>query len=221
MNKKLSARFAELITEANAIEEQKKNRSGQFSDGFVIDGDVFLGWKVKVKTLLSNACGQDSQHFIQFTISEKTHGLGDGAYAILKRLRAILIAAQEDFDGGYLISIRLLVQSEVFDTELEQARELLDNGYFTAAAVIAGTVLETAIRDLCTRNGITFNTKDKLNKLNEDLARKSVYNSNMQKQITAWAGIRNSAAHGDSADFDKQIVVNMIQNVEHFLAIQF
>ncbi|PHV02843.1 DUF4145 domain-containing protein [Iodobacter sp. BJB302] len=203
------------------MEEQKSHSSGQFSNGWVIDSDVFLGWKVKVKNLLSNACGQDSQHFIQFTTSEKTHGIGDGNYVILKRLRAILIAAQEDFDGGYLIPMRLLVHAEVFDNELEQAKELLNCGFTTAAAVIAGTVLETAIRDLCTRNDIPVNTKDKLNKLNEDLARKGVYNSNTQKQITAWAGIRNSAAHGDSADYDKQAVVNMIQNVESFLDTKF
>jgi hypothetical protein len=53
-----------------------------------------------------------------------------------------------------------------------------------AAAVIAGTVLETALRQLC------------LDRMNADLAKAGVYNSLMQKRITALAAIRNRAAHG-------------------------
>ena len=45
---------------------------------------------------------------------------------------------------GYLNSVRNLVQAEVFESELDQARELLSGGYSSAAAVVAGVVLDYA-----------------------------------------------------------------------------
>ena len=54
--------------------------------------------------------------------------------------------------------------------------------------------------------------------MNADLAKAGKYNKLMQKRITALADIRNSAAHGKVDEFTKQNVVNMIDEVEQFLA---
>ena len=112
--------------------------------------------------------------------------------------------------------MKALVQAEVFDSELEQANELLSSGYLSAAAVIAGVVLETALRELCDRGNISHS---KLDKMNADLAKAGKYNTLTQKRITALAAIRNSAAHGKADEFTKQSVINMIDEVEQFLAI--
>jgi len=133
----------------------------------------------------------------------------------LKRMKAVFLAAKEDFQGGYLNSLRNLVQAEVFGSELDQARELLSTGYIPAAAVIAGVVLETTIRNLCTDHGLEHG---KLDKMNADLAKASVYNSIQQKRITAMAGIRNAAAHGETDKFSAGDVKGMIDDVERFLA---
>jgi redox-sensitive bicupin YhaK (pirin superfamily) len=50
------------------------------------------------------------------------------------------VAARDDFEGCHLTPIRAIVQAELFDSELEQSRELQRKGYYVAAAVIAGTV---------------------------------------------------------------------------------
>ena len=55
--------------------------------------------------------------------------------------------------------------------------------------------------------------------MNDDLAKAGIYNSLVQKQITALAGIRNSAAHGKIDEFTKVNVEQMIPEIEHFLAI--
>ena len=109
----------------------------------------------------------------------------------------------------------MLVQAEVFDSELEQANELLGSSYSIAAAVIAGVVLETALRELCYTEGIS---PGKLDKINADLAKAGVYNQLRQKRITALADIRNSATHGKPNKFTKQDVTNMIRDIGHFLA---
>lgn len=121
---------------------------------------------------------------------------------------------KEDFEGGYLISLKQLVQAEVFESELEQAQELLNSGYKLASAVIAGVVLETALRDICTDNGISHG---KLDTMNSQLAKSGLYSKLQQKQITAIADIRNSAAHGKPELFSEQDVRNMIRDIESFL----
>jgi RiboL-PSP-HEPN len=130
-------------------------------------------------------------------------------------LKAVFNAAKEDFEGGYLSTTRSLAQAEVFDDELEQARELQSKGYKDAAAVVAGVVLETTLRELCTRAGISHG---KLDKMNSDLAKAGVYNVLNQKRITTLADIRNSAAHGKLDNFTPDDVDNMIRDVEKFVA---
>ena len=91
----------------------------------------------------------------------------------------------------------------------------MNSGYTTAAAVVAGVVLETGLRELCADNGFATG---KLEKMNADLAKAGVYNKLVQKQITALADIRNSAAHGKPEQFGKEDVANMIRDVQKFLA---
>ncbi|WP_205987927.1 DUF4145 domain-containing protein [Pseudoalteromonas sp. MEBiC 03485] len=98
---------------------------------------------------------------------------------------------------------------------MEQATELLRSGYKGPAAVVAGVVLETTLRDLCIDNSIPI---AKLDKMNSELAKAGVYNKLQQKRITALADIRNSAAHGDWASFKNDEVEGMISDVERFLS---
>ena len=90
----------------------------------------------------------------------------------------------------------------------------LDNKYITASAVIAGVVLETSLRTLCDQESIDHG---KLDKMNADLAKKGIYNKLQQKQITALADVRNSAAHGKTEEFTRDDVSDMITKIETFL----
>jgi hypothetical protein len=134
---------------------------------------------------------------------------------ILLRQQAVFLAAKNDYEGGYLTRLRDLIQSEVFESELEQAQELFRAQYSLAAAVIAGTVLETILRQMCRDHGIL---PGKLDKMNADLAKAGVYNSLVQKRITALAAVRNSAAHGKPEEFSQDDVSAMIRDVERFVA---
>ena len=208
-------RFEELEEQASQLESSKKVLRTEIIGGTneVIDIYLLLSWKVKVKNLLSKVCGEDSQHFKQFQREENRPR--HTTYGIFNAFKAVFLAAKEDFEGGYLSSIKTLVQAEVFDSQLEQANELFSSGYYTAAAVIAGVVLETALRELCDRSGIPHG---KLDKMNSDLAKAGVYNKLNQKRITAIADIRNSAAHGKQDEFTVQDVSDMIKDVSRFLA---
>ncbi len=76
-------------------------------------------------------------------------------------------------------------------------------------------MLETAVREKCTGNDIPHG---KLDKMNAELAKANIYNVNVQKQITALAGLRNSAAHGKSSEFNQSDVKQMIETINLLLA---
>ena len=80
---------------------------------------------------------------------------------------------------------------------------------------MAGVVLETTLKELCTRNGVPHS---KLDRMNADLCKAGVYNMVMQKQITAWAERRNKAAHGDWSTYNESDVNEMIRGVTRFVA---
>jgi hypothetical protein len=213
MNNKLQKRFDELSRDHAALIQSKTISHGEFGSSERIDSEQFTAWKVKIRNLLSLACGENSQHFEQYEKAEKPYSM-ESSFSVAQRLGAVFHAVKEDFEGGYLSSIKSLIQAEVFESELEQAQELLDHGYKLSAAVIVGVVLETALRDLCDQENIPHG---KLDKMNAELAKSGKYNKLQQKRITALADIRNNAAHGKPENFTDEDVKLMVRDVESFL----
>jgi hypothetical protein len=213
----LAKRFAELASQLEAVEATKRCEPMRHFPGDridLIDNDLFLNCKVKARNQISMACRTDSEHYRQFVESEKPQQFRT-RFAELKELKAVFLAAKEDYEGGYLNSFRNLVQAEVFGSELDQARELLSGGYSSAAAVIAGVVLETTLRQLCTDSGLPVG---KLDRMNSELTKAGAYNLLVQKRITALADIRNNAAHGHPEQFKDNDVSDMISYVESFIS---
>jgi hypothetical protein len=215
MTQLLQKRFEELEEQASKLEGTRVTSRGiNENTDENVDQEQFLAWCVKAKNLLSAACSPESEHYRAFVEAER-YASWSGNHVNFRRTHAVFGAAREDFEGGYLVSVRNLVQAEVFDTELEQARELLSAGYYPAAAVIAGVILETSLRHLCTAKQLPIG---KLDKMNADLAKSGLYNSLVQKRVTVLAAIRNSAAHGENATFSKEDVGAMVDEVERLVS---
>lgn len=208
-------RFDELTSEIAKIESTLNTQmSRQFGVRKYVDGEALLEWSLKARHLINEICGPESEHYKQFIVSQSVPGYGTN-YDIMKNLRAVFNATKHDFEKGYLNSVRNLIQAEVFSTELDQAKELLSNGYVVASAVIAGVVLETSLRQMCIDASIHTG---KLDKMNVDLCKAGVYNLFVQKRITSLADIRNNAAHGHPDKFGKSDVQDMISYIESFMA---
>ncbi len=215
LNKILTKRFSELQKELEDVAKTKYFANSQYTDGEYLKAEALTKWKIKVKSLIDKLCGQDSDYYKDFVKAEKVGPYQTNFNAFNNKLKPIFMALKEDHENGYLISIKTLIQAEVFENELQQAEELLKNGYHMASAVIAGVVLETGLRELCDRENITHG---KLDKMNSDLVKAGVYNKLLQKKITALADIRNNAAHGKSEEFTIEDVKIMIRDIEQFLA---
>lgn len=211
-------RFQELSDQLKQVEgtEVSKRSPVGGSSYQHIEAHLILNWAVKSRTLISSACGKESEHYASFVGAEsEAEKSYENSPARLKRMGAVFLAAQEDFEGGYLNSIRNLVQAELAGNEIDQATELLKSGYFAAAAVVAGVVLETTLRSLSEKRGLPVGSMDRMN---ADLAKAGEYNALVQKRLTSLTAVRNSAAHGKLTEYTNDDVKNLILEVERFVA---
>jgi len=216
MNDLYKQRFAEIHQQMELLLASKKNSYNEFLGKYFeeVSSTDFLEWKIKTKNLINKSCGENSEHYRAFCSNEEPSTFSSNL-GTLQKLKAVFCAAREDYEGGYLRSTRSLIQAEVFDSELEQAQALLDAGYKVPAAVVAGIVLETSLRELSDRKGLPHG---KLDKMNAELAKAGIFNKLQQKRITAIADIRNSAAHGKPDEFNEADVNDMIRDITRFVA---
>ncbi|NIA15063.1 MAG: DUF4145 domain-containing protein, partial [Nitrospiraceae bacterium] len=124
--------------------------------------------------------------------------------------------------AGLFDDVRLMVRAEIAGDYMAQAELLHGEGYHVPAAVLAGAVLEDALRKLCEREEIPIETdkgkRKTINPMNTDLAKKNVYNAAKAQEILAWAALRNNAAHGDGDKVEPAAVGRMIDGVRAFVA---
>lgn len=175
-------------------------------------GKEVAQWSSFAKTVLVDVFGPSSTYYKDFI-----EHLGDArTWDRVGRAHAVTLSARDDFRDYGSTKFQQLVEAEVFDDFLEQAEHLLANGYFQAAAVVAGCVLEDALRKLCTKHQISLPDKPKLDTMNAELAKKGAYNKLVQKQVTAESDLRNKAAHGEWDKFTKADVEAMVPFVRRF-----
>lgn len=141
------------------------------------------------------------------------HGLG------------VLIAIQNEIDGGWLVKIKGLVTAEIFSDFLEMSEYFLQEGYKDPAAVMIGSVLEGHLRQLSGNCGIAVELiKDgksipkKADMLNSELVSVGIYSKLDQKSITSWLDLRNKAAHGRYDEYSKEQVDILYQGVLNFIS---
>lgn len=137
----------------------------------------------------------------------------------------VVYALRDDIAAGYVQTLVELVHGGVFGDFLEMAHHLHDSGYKDAAAVIAGSTLESHLRELSAKNGIDVNeitnAKDfrakKADRLNAELAGKGAYSKLDQKNVTAWLDLRNKAAHGKYEEYQLEQVTLLIAGIRDFV----
>jgi hypothetical protein len=143
---------------------------------------------------------------------------------------AILRAIRDDFDAGILDDLSLRIEAEIAADYMGQAEKLLREGQtgkydHVPGAVLAGAVLEKALRTICeTRSPKVPTTQADgkpltMNPLIVVLKKAGAFPQTVAAQLEAWSHIRNKAAHGEFDQFDRHQVQLMIAGIQHFLAV--
>ncbi len=112
-----------------------------------------------------------------------------------RQQRAILEAAKVRFESS-LFEIRQLVQADLFDSEIDAARELLKNRFTRAAGAVAGVVLERHLRQVCEDHSVKITKKNPgISFLNELLKANSVIDLPQWRHISLLGDLRNLCDH--------------------------
>jgi uncharacterized protein (UPF0332 family) len=220
IDQKIVVRLQQLIEDGEKVlrtKSEKTEEGTSYLGEYAVNYAIGNQWGTSCLNILGRVFGRDSDHYTRF----KELASDFEIHSRVKKAWAVLKAAKDDYEHGYLFDTRVLLQAEVFDDFLEQAKHLFDNGYHAPAAVIAGSVLEDGLRKLCVRKAIALPPKPKLDTMNAELAKAGAYNVLVQKKITALADLRNKAAHGKWTEFTTGDVEQMITQIRSFMADHF
>jgi len=126
---------------------------------------------------------------------------------------AIVKAVKKRFESS-LFDIRQLVQADLFDSELEAAKDLVKNGYLRPAGVVAGVVMEGHLAQVCDNHGITFRKIDPtIADFNNALKEADVIGTPQWRSNQHLGDIRNLCGHKKGAEPTKEQVNGLVDDV--------
>jgi DNA-binding transcriptional ArsR family regulator len=178
----------------------------------------------RATSVVRKIVGNDSPYLkeILWTDSNEWHK----AYKA-ERIIGVLQGLRDELNDGLLDTLPELVRGELFDNFLEMAEHLHNEGFKDAAAVIAGSSLEVHLKQLAEKYGIEIQvTKEgkqprsrATEQINQDLYKiAGAYSLLDSNQITTWLTLRNSAAHGNYANYSENQVGQFIEWIKDFIA---
>ena len=235
---KILARFDSLVAEGRNIIDTAQDvppttRRDDFSGecyevlgGYKkLDPEKFVEWRTKAATLLALVVPKRHVH------RPAAEGLTtlQASYEELQRAISLLRGVKDDLDKGFLDDLAIGIEAEIASDYMGQAEHLLTDGHYgkfdhVPAAVLAGAVLEKALRTLCGQQQppiplITTKGEFKtLCPLVDELKKAGVFNEAKAKQLRAWADLRNLPAHGEFSQFKRTDVEGMVSGINTFLA---
>lgn len=210
---RVAERLRELISEGTRVAALEMPSS---IGPYIKDNIQLHQWLVKVDNIVRTVFGTSSAHFIH--LCEVMSQAPAHAYEVQK-IVGILSGALSDLEGGFLAHQEQLVAAVVFDSVLEQARQLSTSGFKDPAAVLCRVVVEDCLRRLSRQSGLP--DAGKASTLNDGLRDSGRFNKPQWRVIQSWLDIGNAAAHGKFSEYDDEAVVRMIDDIERFVGLEF
>ena len=117
-----------------------------------------------------------------------------------------------------LFEIKHLVQADLFDNELEVAKELNKKGFVRAAGAVAGVVLESHLQEICFNHNIKIIKKNPgINDLAELLKNNNVIEVHQWRKIQGLADLRNLCDHKKKVEPKKEDIDELITGVNKII----
>jgi hypothetical protein len=211
---RLISQFEKLVSDGEAIHKAIRVVPGEWHepwirtqepfqdpDRHVVEWQPFVVWRTRCVSLLTQAVGGSAAH------ADVPHGFKglSNAKSELELGIATLKALRADLAEGYLDDVADQVEAMIAADYLQQAESLLEIGArgvaeHVPAAVLAGAVLERALRARCANVSPPIPTVGSdgqpftMNRLVDELKKAAVIDELRAKQLRWYADIRNKAA---------------------------
>ena len=121
-----------------------------------------------------------------------------------------------------LFDIRQLTQADLFDSELDAARELLRSNFLRAAGTVGGVVLERHLKEVCTRQGIPIRKqRPQIADLNDALKNAGALDMSQWRFHQHLGDLRNLCAHDANTEPTKEQVKDLLTGVDKVIKTVF
>ena len=157
--------------------------------------------------------------FASYTIEDCLQGVRGtgnvGPDAAIPRFRqqlSIVKSIRERFHSS-LFDIRQLAQADLFDSELDTAKELAKNKFNRAAGAVAGVVLERHLREVCANHDVTVKKTPHISDLNDALKNANAIDIPQWHSIQQLGGLRNLCAHDKQSEPTADQVEDLVTGV--------
>ena len=131
-----------------------------------------------------------------------------------KQQFAILKSLEKRFDSS-LYEIRQLLQADLFDSEIDTAKELASKGFYRAAGAVCGVVLEKHLAEVCANHQVQVKKKaPHISDLNDALKSADVIDVPMWRQIQQLGDLRNLCDHKKEREPDADDLTALIRGTE-------
>jgi hypothetical protein len=202
----------------SSLPEFRKSYEGWYSESLRVILQLIPDRLNDFKYHYETPKGRKSVDVTNYTIQDMLHGLSNkhGHFGLLNgmpRLQAqmnILESAKSRFQSS-LFDMKQIMQADLFDSEIDAARELLRNKFTRAAGAIAGVVLERHLKQVAEDHGVKVKTtKPTLSVLNDALKDASVIDVPQWRFNQHLGDIRNSCDHAREPEPTKEQVQDLI-----------
>ncbi len=193
---------------------------------YSLDWAAYVGWCTSCLALAEKLVNADSAIRDRMQCFEGQRRFTE---QLIREGIGVLTGLRNSLCAGVLNSLEQSIAASISSDYLSQAKQLLEKGTagdldHIAAAVIAGAVLEHHLRQICSRHNPPVPASNDrgeplpLSLLIDGLKRAGLLNEVLAKHLRAWAGIRNSAAHGRFEEVTSRQVRQMLEGVAGFIA---
>lgn len=181
--------------------ERPKNRKEISSTNYVIS-DYLKG------TYRNNWEGEE--------IAGPVHAIGE-----FRQQLNILKAARNRFDSS-LFDIKQVAQADLYNSEIQAAKDLAKNKFLRAAGMICGVVLEKHLHQACQNHGVSIKKKSpSISDFNDALKNSGVIDTQQWRKIQWLADIRNLSGHNKERERSSDEIDELIRSTDRLLKTMF
>lgn len=133
----------------------------------------------------------------------------------------IVESAKERFTSA-LFDIKDIVQADIFDSELETAKELNKKGFIRAAGAVTGVILEKHLAHVCSLHNIkSKKANPSISEFNQLLKDNNIIDTPTWRFIQHLGDIRNLCDHSKEREPTKDEVADFIKGVDKIIKTIF
>ena len=145
----------------------------------------------------------------------------DAALPRFSQQLSIVNSIRERFRSS-LFDIQQLAQADLFDSELDAARELAKNKFTRAAGALAGVVLERHLKEVCNNHGVKIRKRNpQISDLNDALKNAAVFDTPQWRSIQHLGDLRNLCAHDKESEPTTEQINDLLAGVAKVIETVF